>query len=130
MQKFVKKNKVEDKKPTIKDAILLGLVQSFSIIPGLSRSGLTTSALLFRNYSAGQALKLSFLMSIPAVFAAQVALKLLDKLSFDLSSLIAILISFVFGLLTIHLLLRLTKKINFSYFCFFLSLLIFVSLLF
>lgn len=35
---------------TTKDGLLLGLIQGLSVIPGLSRSGLTTSALLIKNF--------------------------------------------------------------------------------
>jgi undecaprenyl-diphosphatase len=58
----------------IKDAIVLGVVQAFSVFPGLSRSGLTVSTLLFRGYDARHAMRISFLMSIPVVLAAEVGL--------------------------------------------------------
>lgn len=52
--------------PTLRDSILVGAVQGLTILPGVSRSGTTTSVLLFRNYDAPAAFRLSFLLSIPA----------------------------------------------------------------
>ncbi|MCK5452540.1 MAG: UDP-diphosphatase, partial [Candidatus Aenigmarchaeota archaeon] len=61
--------------------------------------------------------RLSFLMSIPAVLAAEVGLLLMDMIVFDINSLAAIVSSFVFGLLTISALFKVAKRINFSWFC-------------
>ena len=49
---------------------LLGVAQGLAIMPGLSRSGLTTSIMLLNKYTSENAFRLSFLMSIPASFAA------------------------------------------------------------
>lgn len=55
-----------------KDALLIGISQAFSIIPGLSRSGLTISSALFRKISRQQAFAFSFLLAIPAIVGANV----------------------------------------------------------
>ena len=128
VQRFGKKIKRPKKDLKIRDAILVGIVQAFSVLPGLSRSGLTTSVLLFEKHEARQALKLSFLMSIPAVLAAELGLGLLGKISFDLYSLIAVFFSFVFGLVTIKILMKVARKVDFSWFCIFLGLLAVVTL--
>ncbi len=86
-------------------------------IPGLSRSGTTVSTLLFRGYSAREALRLSFLVSIPAVFGVEVLLGLLKTSTFDILIVPGIIASFIFGLLTIKSLVKLAEKINFGYFC-------------
>ncbi|SVE24623.1 uncharacterized protein METZ01_LOCUS477477, partial [marine metagenome] len=52
------------------DAILTGTAQGFSVLPGLSRSGLTVSVLLARGMDRRDALTLSFLLSIPASIGA------------------------------------------------------------
>ncbi|MCK9187232.1 MAG: undecaprenyl-diphosphate phosphatase [Candidatus Colwellbacteria bacterium] len=54
------------------DAIIIGLAQSFAIIPAISRSGLTISAGLFRGLKKEFALKFSFLMSVPAILGPAV----------------------------------------------------------
>jgi len=55
-----------------KDAFILGLAQAIAIIPGLSRSGVTISTLLFRKIERKSAFTFSFLASIPAVLGAAV----------------------------------------------------------
>jgi len=47
------------------DAALIGIAQAFALIPGLSRSGTTTSTALSRGLGLNSALKFSFLMYIP-----------------------------------------------------------------
>lgn len=54
----------------IADGLWLGIVQGISVIPGLSRSGLTISTLLFRNVEKETAFKFSFLASILAILGA------------------------------------------------------------
>jgi undecaprenyl-diphosphatase len=52
------------------EALLLGLMQGISIIPSISRSGLTISTALFLGIKKELAFKFSFLLSIPAVIGA------------------------------------------------------------
>lgn len=60
------------KEPGFVDALLIGSLQGLSILPGVSRSGITTSALLLRRYEAPEAFRLSFLLAIPAGVGAGV----------------------------------------------------------
>ncbi len=53
-----------------KEALLIGLIQSIALIPGSSRSGVTITGGLFLNLSRETAARFSFLLSLPAVFAA------------------------------------------------------------
>ncbi len=55
---------------TVKDGLMIGLVQCFSVIPGVSRSGATISAGLFRGLNRVTATRLSFFLAIPALTAA------------------------------------------------------------
>ena len=57
---------------SLKDSIILGLVQAVAIIPGISRSGMTISTLLFRRLSVRAAFSFSFIVSIPAILGATV----------------------------------------------------------
>jgi undecaprenyl-diphosphatase len=52
------------------DAVVIGLVQCVSLIPGVSRSGATISAGLLRNLDRVVATRLSFFLSIPALVGA------------------------------------------------------------
>jgi len=59
------------------DAIVVGLAQAVSVIPGTSRSGSTITAGLFRDMNRETAARFSFLLSTPAI-AAAVAKKFWD----------------------------------------------------
>ena len=49
------------------DAIVVGLAQSLALVPGVSRSGATITAGLFRGLDRPTAARFSFLLSVPAV---------------------------------------------------------------
>lgn len=105
-----------------KDSTLSGLIQGFSILPGISRSGVTVSTILLEKYEQKDALRLSFLMSVPVVIASIIVDILFGEGSiFGTLDLIIIIIttivSFIIGYITIELLLKLASKINFGYFC-------------
>lgn len=55
---------------TMRDGLVIGLVQCFSLIPGVSRSGATISAGLVSGLDRVTATRLSFFMAIPALTAA------------------------------------------------------------
>ena len=55
---------------TMRDGLIIGLVQCFSLIPGVSRSGATISAGLINGLDRVTATRLSFFMAIPALTAA------------------------------------------------------------
>ena len=54
----------------VKQALTVGLSQVFALLPGLSRSGTTTTVGLSQGFDRDFAVKYSFLMSIPAVAGA------------------------------------------------------------
>ncbi|MCR6492657.1 undecaprenyl-diphosphate phosphatase [Cellulomonas sp. P24] len=54
----------------LKDVLVIGFMQCIALIPGVSRSGTTISAGLFRNLDRVAATRLSFFLSIPALVAA------------------------------------------------------------
>jgi undecaprenyl-diphosphatase len=68
-QRFMRANK-ELRALNNKDAVSLGLAQAFAIIPGISRSGMTISTLLFRGIDRETSFRFSFLAAIPAVLGA------------------------------------------------------------
>jgi undecaprenyl-diphosphatase len=55
---------------TIRDAIIIGLVQCAALVPGVSRSGATISAGLCTGLDRVAATRMSFFLSIPALTAA------------------------------------------------------------
>ncbi|MGU3432457.1 undecaprenyl-diphosphate phosphatase [Actinomycetes bacterium M1A6_2h] len=59
-----------DREVTMKDAIVVGVLQCVALIPGVSRSGATISGGLFVGLNRVAATRLSFFLSIPALVAA------------------------------------------------------------
>lgn len=108
---------------TIKDALILGLSQGVAIIPGISRSGITISTLLFRKIDRETAFNFSFLASIPAVLGAFV-LEAKDIGSACKVNFINLFVGFLFSLLTglvalwaLRIVLRKAKFYYFGYYC-------------
>jgi undecaprenyl-diphosphatase len=52
------------------DFVVVGLAQVGALIPGVSRSGSTLTAALFRNFERDEAARFSFLMGLPAIALA------------------------------------------------------------
>ena len=98
------------------DALIAGVAQGAALLPGLSRSGLTVAALIARRVDRKEALRLSFLMSIPVSLAAGIYAGISGGLFTDGSALLAIGIAALVGLLTIKALLRLAERVNFAAF--------------
>jgi len=124
IQLFSKKIFIIKKNLSLRNSFFVGLFQGLSIFPGISRSGITTSALVFERFSPKDALKYSFLLSIPTIIIAELAYIILNGISaFNIFLLISILVSFIVGYFTIGFLLKIVEKINFAIFCFVLGLL-------
>ena len=94
------------------DGFFAGIAQGFSVVPGLSRSGLTLAVLLGRRYDREDALVLSFLMSVPASIGAGLYSVMTDSTRVTLEMVLAAGIAFLSGLAAIKLILRLAMKIN------------------
>ncbi|MCD4820744.1 MAG: undecaprenyl-diphosphate phosphatase [Methanococcoides sp.] len=117
LQRTISKDVSLSRVPGMSDSLVSGVAQGFAAIPGISRSGITMSALLLRKFDAADAIRLSFLMSIPAVLVAEIGIGLMDMVELDVYSFVALFFAFVFGLVTIDLFLKVAKKVDFSYFC-------------
>ncbi len=106
----------------IRDSSISGLIQGIAILPGISRSGFTVSTILLEKYDQDQSLKLSFLMSVPVALAS-IGMDIIfgEGSVFGIIDIFTILIitvvSFIVGYLSMELLLKIARKINFSYFC-------------
>jgi undecaprenyl-diphosphatase len=92
-----------------RDGIFIGLAQALALIPGVSRSGSTISAGLFRGFDRRAAARYSFLLSVPAVVLSGL-FELRDLGEGDNASagatVIATLVAFVSGYAAIAWLLR------------------------
>ncbi len=93
---------------TLRDSIIIGLVQCLALVPGVSRSGATISAGLFRGLDRVTATRLSFFLGIPALVAAG-AYELKDALNGGVgwaATLLSTVVSFVVAYVSIAWLLR------------------------
>jgi undecaprenyl-diphosphatase len=93
---------------TMRDGLVIGLAQCFSLIPGVSRSGATISAGLVNGLDRVTATRLSFFLAIPALTAAGLyELKDVDPSVVGLGQLaVGTVISFVVAYASIAWLLR------------------------
>jgi len=117
--KFKLEKNVE-KNFTYKSAILIGFFQILSLIPGVSRSGITITAGRFLNFKRYDASKISFLLSIPTLAAVSIYginnLLTADNFSFTNLNIISIIFSFIFSYLTIRFFLNYIKKSSLNLF--------------
>lgn len=110
---------------TVKDAIFIGITQALAaLFPGLSRSGSTTATALICGLDKKYATRYSFILSIPAVLAANIfSLKDAVETNADINVIAAIagiITAAVVGIIAIKLFLWMVKKnsyIVFSYYC-------------
>jgi undecaprenyl-diphosphatase len=97
-----------EKKLNLTDAIVVGVVQCAALVPGVSRSGATISAGLFRDLDRVTATRLSFFLSIPALLAAGL-FELKDALGGSISvgeTVVGTVVAFVVAYATVAWLLR------------------------
>ncbi len=67
LTRFMPKN---NKDVTLKSALVIGLAQTFAVLPGISRSGATISTALFFGIERTKAIRFSFLMVLIPIFGA------------------------------------------------------------
>ena len=115
------------------DALFIGVFQAVAILPGVSRSGSTISASVFRNLKREEAFKFSFLLSIPVILGA--FLLQFHKQHFHLFNgdaaqvLLGFLFSLIFGFLSLKIIEKVLVKGKLHYFaiyCFVLGILIII----
>jgi len=103
-------------------SIMIGIGQGIAIMPGISRSGTTISASLLCGVKRRDAAQYSFLLSIPAILAANLSevknLLALDK-TMLISYLAGMLAAFVSGFLVISLLIRMIQTNKLKWFAFY-----------
>lgn len=82
-------------------ALLVGFAQVVSLVPGVSRSGMTISSGLLFGLKEKEALKFSYLLSIPVIIGAN--LVTFGNRTIPLDFLVPSLICFLVGLIFIHI---------------------------
>lgn len=103
------------------DAIWIGIFQIFSLFPGISRSGTTISAGLFRGIRRDTAARFSFLMAVPIMIAAGIVAliefaTIPDALSLIGTLFIGFIVAAIVGYISIHWLLKFLSERSLYYF--------------
>jgi undecaprenyl-diphosphatase len=111
-------SKVRKEKLGFFDAVFVGLFQAIAILPGISRSGATISAGMFSGLKREEAVKFSFLLSVPVILGASILE--LDNLILQEINLwiltICFFVTFFVSIFTIKFLLRIVKTDKFYLF--------------
>ena len=98
--------------------LIIGLFQTLALVPGVSRAGIVITAALLLNYNRNDAIKIAFLLSIPAIFMASVynflQLYSTDSVTIVNDHLLGMILSLIVSYFTIYFFIRTTNKISFS----------------
>ena len=101
-------------------AFKIGLLQCFSLIPGVSRSGIVITASRFLKFDRIDSAKISFLLSIPTLLAVscygffkmiQEGKSIQNEINY-----LSIILSFIFSFFTIKYFLEFVKRFNLIFF--------------
>ncbi|MEO1022118.1 MAG: undecaprenyl-diphosphate phosphatase [Bacteroidota bacterium] len=112
------------KKLSLSGSILIGIAQSFAMIPGISRSGSTISTALYLGIKREEAANFSFLMVIP-VIAGAMLLQIKEMLETGtdnaqlMSLVVGFLTAFVSGYYALKYLILILKRKGFHYFAYY-----------
>ena len=90
-------------KLSIKKAFLIGIIQSFSMIPGVSRAAATIFGGLFLGLKRESAVEFSFLLAIPTMFAATALDLKTSSFSFSSSEWSILAVGFIGAFITAYL---------------------------
>lgn len=106
---------------TWRDTLIIGMAQCLALVPGVSRSGATMSTGLLRDLDRVAVTRLSFFLSIPALFAAGLLQAVTEAGNIERgvgwpATLTATAVSFVVAYASIAWLLGYVAKHNFSVF--------------
>ena len=100
---------------TWKDSVVLGLFQTFALIPGASRSASVIMGAFYLGFRSIDALKISFLLAIPTLAIIFLGENYLINFDYKIKIselLLVIFFSFVTAFITIHYFLKLINKIG------------------
>mgnify|MGYP006107545709 CR=1 FL=1 len=113
---LVKIKKTFKKNFTYSTALYIGFFQMLSLVPGVSRSGITITAARFLNFNRTDSAKISFLISIPALAAVSIynLQNLIAEKTFEITliNLFGIILSFIFSYVTIKFFLQYLKRFS------------------
>jgi undecaprenyl-diphosphatase len=105
---------------TYKNAFLIGLIQCFSMIPGVSRAAATIIGGVFNGLDKKQATEFSFLLAVPTMFAATGYDLLKTPIVFSKHEIfllgIGLVVAFITAWIAVKIFLRIVEKYGFKHF--------------
>jgi len=121
---FLKKDKNIQKQKdtmTIIDAFIIGLAQAVAIIPGVSRSGATIIAGVFRNIKKSVIIEYTFILALPTLGAAVLYDAYKSREIFSMiynynELIIGFILAFVSGYVTLFILRKYLTRISLTFF--------------
>ena len=117
-----------------KSSLYMGISQGLAILPGISRSGSTLVCGLIAGVEKKQALDFSFLMSIPIIIASAIyeSFKLFSsQITISWIGIFIVMVSsFIFGIISIKIMLKVVKNNKLYFFSIYLIILSLIVLLF
>ncbi|WP_017728170.1 undecaprenyl-diphosphatase UppP [Halalkalibacterium ligniniphilum] len=137
IERFYKYGVRKEENMTFLDSIIIGLVQTLAVFPGISRSGSTLIAGLFAGLSKETAVRFSFLLSIPVILGSSVLTigDFVDGSLVETIGLLPLVVAFIttfvcswLGILWLIDFLKRSKLVYFAYYCFALALFVFFFL--
>ena len=104
---------------TKKDALIIGVWQSFAVFPGTSRSGASITGARFLDFNRKDAIIISLMLSIPSIALSSVylALKLLNNYNSDFEiklMVYGVLFSFIISFFTLKLFIQMGESFSFT----------------
>jgi undecaprenyl-diphosphatase len=119
---FFSEKRLGNRKMGFLDSLLIGLAQGITIIPGVSRSGITIATGLLRKIDKVTAFRYSFLLSVPAIIGAAVMesrdmiLRNMDMVPLFLGATISMIVGYV-SLKLLQKIIMNEKFHLFAYYC-------------
>jgi len=130
---FLTKFSKSKKEMSYLDSLIVGLAQAFALIPGISRSGSTISTGLLKGVKKEYVFKFSFLLSIPAVLAANIwelSNTIISNTNVDfIPYFIGMIVAAIVGYISLKFLFEILKRGKFYLFSFYCLIVGFILLL-
>lgn len=115
----------------VKDCFFIGAVQGLSILPGVSRSGVTIAALIYRRYDEESCLNGSFILCGVASLGIFLFLAILGELSFDFITsyvvVVSMFVAFIVSMVSMKALLTIARRMKYGSFLKFMGSIMLIS---
>ena len=110
-------NKTRKDNITYKDSFLIGVCQSFALIPGISRSGITLYGGLLKSINYQKIVKFSlFLFMVATTGSIILEYESIKNINLNLINFVTFFTTFIFTLLSLKLIVNKIKRNHFIYF--------------